>query len=47
MAINKSTKAAQANMITRAWRFLTEAHPSVKEIGERRRAQLLSALSSF
>jgi len=45
MAINKSTKAAQANMITRAWRFLTEAHPSVKEIGERRRAQLLSALS--
>jgi len=45
MTINKSTKAAQANMITRAWRFLTEAHPSVKEIGERRRAQLLSALS--
>jgi len=29
----------------RAWRFLTDAHPSVTEVGERRRAQLLSALS--
>ena len=33
------------NFVTRAWRFLTEAPPSVIEIGERRRAQLLSALS--
>ena len=29
----------------RALRFLTEPHPSVQEIGERRRAQLLSILS--
>jgi len=32
-------------MVVRAWRFLTEAHSSIGEIGERRRAQLLSALS--
>ncbi len=32
-------------MLIRIWRFLTDAHPSVKEIGERRRAQLVSALS--
>jgi len=29
----------------RSWQFLTEPHPSIIEIGERRRAQLLSALS--
>ena len=45
MAFNKSTQATPANGITRIWRFLTEAHPSITEIGERRRAQLLSALS--
>ena len=45
MSFNKSTQATPANAITRIWRFLTEAHPSITEIGERRRAQLLSALS--
>ena len=45
MAFNKSTQATPVNRITRIWRLLTEAHPSITEIGERRRAQLLSALS--
>lgn len=45
MAFNKSTQATPTNMLTHIWRFLTEAHPSITEIGERRRAQLLSALS--
>ena len=40
---NRFTRVS--NFLTRGWQFLTEAHPSVKEIGERRRAQLLSALS--
>jgi len=33
------------DFLVRAWSFLTEAHPSITDIGERRRAQLLSALS--
>ncbi|MBV6396106.1 MAG: hypothetical protein HFACDABA_01694 [Anaerolineales bacterium] len=33
------------NHIARFWRFLTDPHPSVTEVGERRRAQLLSTLS--
>lgn len=45
MVFNKSTQTTPANRATRIWRFLTEAHPSITEIGERRRAQLLSALS--
>ena len=32
-------------MLQRIWRFLTEAHPDIQDIGERRRAQLLAALS--
>ena len=32
-------------MLAQIWMFLTDAHPSVTEIGERRRAQLLSALT--
>jgi GAF domain-containing protein len=43
--MNDNTKGTQPNMLMRFWLFLTEAHPSVKDIGERRRAQLLSALS--
>src|SRR5512138_3374682 len=45
MSINSNPQATQLNVIERAWRFLTEPHPSVIEIGERRRAQLLAALS--
>jgi GAF domain-containing protein len=45
MSINSNPQATQSNVIERAWRFLTEPHPSVIEIGERRRAQLLAALS--
>ncbi|HEY5731551.1 MAG TPA: hypothetical protein VIS72_16000, partial [Anaerolineales bacterium] len=45
MMTNNIPQEARANMFLRAWRFLTEAHPSVTDIGERRRAQLLSALS--
>ena len=35
----------RVNWFSRAWHFLTTPHPSVHELGERRRAQLLSALS--
>jgi GAF domain-containing protein len=45
MAMNNKTQDKPLNITTRFWRFLTEAHPSVTEIGERRRAQLLSTLS--
>src|SRR5215204_5519260 len=47
MTINNipNTTAAHPSWLARMWRFFTEAHPSVVEIGERRRAQLLSALS--
>ena len=41
--LNKAS--ALLSWLARIWRILTEAHPSVVEIGERRRAQLLSALS--
>jgi len=45
MTMNDKTEMTQVNRLTRIWRFLTEAHPSITDIGERRRAQLLSALS--
>ncbi|HSG43808.1 MAG TPA: GAF domain-containing protein [Anaerolineales bacterium] len=45
MTMSDNTETTQANRLTRIWRFLTEAHPSITDIGERRRAQLLSALS--
>lgn len=52
MAMNANPQEPQTSSIrraqdflVRAWGFLTEAHPSVTDIGERRRAQLLSALS--
>ncbi len=32
-------------MITPLWDFFTEPHPSVQEVGERRRAQLLASIS--
>ena len=52
MAMNDRSKEPQKSMLrqardflVRAWSFLTEAHHSITDIGERRRAQLLSALS--
>lgn len=45
MESNQTPQETRLNMVVRAWRFLTEAHSSIGEIGERRRAQLLSALS--
>jgi GAF domain-containing protein len=45
MTMNNNTQDKPLTMLTRIWRFLIEAHPSVTEIGERRRAQLLSVLS--
>ena len=45
MTMDDKTKATQENIFTRSWRFLTDAHPSITDVGERRRAQLLSALS--
>ena len=46
MSTNNSPKTnVSENWLLRLWQLLTEAHPSVQEIGERRRAQLLSSLS--
>jgi len=45
MTMSNNATVKPLNIFTRTWRFLTEAHPSVTEVGERRRAQLLSALS--
>lgn len=45
MATNNKSQDKPLNMFVRIWQFLTEPHPSVMEVGERRRAQLLSALS--
>ena len=45
MTVNNKKDATQVNRLTQIWRSLTEAHPSITDIGERRRAQLISALS--
>jgi len=47
MTVNRTTTptTTQANWSVRVWRFLTEPHSSIKDVGERRRAQLLSILS--
>ena len=45
MTMNDKAETTQVNRLGRIWRFLTEAHPSITDIGERSRAQLLSALS--
>jgi len=47
MKMDRTSDSAvtRENRFSRAWRFLTAPHPSVRELGERRRAQLLSALS--
>jgi GAF domain-containing protein len=45
MDTNQKPRESKTNMFVRAWYHLTDAHSSISEIGERRRAQLLSALS--
>jgi putative methionine-R-sulfoxide reductase with GAF domain len=45
MTIKTSHQTEHDNVLRRAWRILTEAHSSVTEVGERRQAQLLAALS--
>lgn len=45
MTMKTSPNTTRASIFLRAWRILTEAHPSVLEVGERRQAQLLAALA--
>ena len=45
MAMNRTTRETLAYILSRAWGFISAPHPSVEEIGERRRAQLLSTLT--
>jgi GAF domain-containing protein len=40
-----NSPAPRQSWIARTWQSLTEPHPSVQEIGERRRAQLLTTIS--
>jgi GAF domain-containing protein len=40
-----NTTVMSANWLGKIWGFLTNPHPSVKEIGEKRRAQLLATIS--
>ena len=43
--MNTPMEAKPANLLARIWAHLTQPHPSVHEIGEQRRAQLLAALT--
>jgi putative methionine-R-sulfoxide reductase with GAF domain len=47
MTLNQNPKAIQnpANSLARLWGFLIDPHPSVQEIGEKRRAQLLAIIT--
>lgn len=46
MALNETTTNRNfPSALARFWNFLTAPHPSVEEIGERRRAQLLATVS--
>lgn len=45
MAMNRKTRETLAYILSHAWGFISAPHPSVGEIGERRRAQLLSTLT--
>ena len=48
MALNETPKTATEepmNWLKRSWMFLTSPHPSLQDIGERARAQLLSILT--
>jgi GAF domain-containing protein len=40
-----NTTVMSANWLGKTWGYLTNPHPSVKEIGEKRRAQLLATIS--
>ena len=48
MALNKIQRAGQdtSGWFARLWSMLTDPHPSVQEIGERRRAQLLATITA-
>jgi GAF domain-containing protein len=45
LSMNNTKQEKSANVFSHIWQLLTEPHPSVVEIGERRRAQLLAVLS--
>ena len=54
MSLSRNTKAIEPQkrwysvfltLITPLWDFFTEPHPSVQEVGERRRAQLLASIT--
>jgi GAF domain-containing protein len=47
MTANESLKTTQRarNWFARLWGFLTDPHPSVQEVGEKRRAQLLAIVT--
>jgi GAF domain-containing protein len=45
METNAKPQNRILDVLIRVWRFLTAAHPSITEVGERRRAQLISVLS--
>jgi len=47
MRMSETEKASRSrvNWVLRAWRFLIEPDPAIREVGERRRAQLLATIS--
>jgi len=47
MALNETPKTTRnfASSLARLWGFLTGPHPSITEVGEKRRAQLLATIS--
>jgi GAF domain-containing protein len=47
MTLNQNPKAIQSlpNLLARLWGLLVNTHPSVQEIGEKRRAQLLTIIT--
>lgn len=45
MSETPKTNNFLVNWISRAWRFLTVPHPSIRDVGERRRARLLATVS--
>lgn len=47
MTLNESPKTPQPdpNWLSRAWQFLSQPHPSIEKIGQRRRAQLSAMIS--
>ncbi len=43
--MNTPVDTKRKNLLARLWAFLTEPHSAVREVGERRRAQLLASLT--